>query len=234
MQLLFRRASEEATSIGLIIRSGSTSSEAIWSCTVVDRSGPAATGFWLADNTLRAAGEASGLIVDLLLRSLGQPTLPCLRSTQVFWSADWLARIALAAEMGDRPLFLAQVRTMCAPGFGSGDAGLDDVRSLDEQAQRWADELTGLGYLYSWDELHAGLADGEITAPLMPPRAAAWFDGGSLGRWCFSSGLFGRGVESLSSLLLFPADDTVRAALSMAGDGENGPPTPLGSNELLP
>ncbi len=226
LSLLGRRADASATSVGLI---AAANDNPFSTCTVVDRPGPAATGFWNADGTLRAAGEASGMIVDLLLCVLGQATPPCAEPTTSFWLAHWFVASATHAADTDVPTVVSDlVEAHPATQLLGAPPEPTDVGC--------ATGIIDLGHSIEWPQLISLVLENKFRSPLLSSSLARWFDGGSLGRWCLSGNFrFLPSAARQSLVLSLDAAIFLDGVVRHLGEPEqNQDPTPLARDELLP
>lgn len=232
--LLLSQAHPDASSLGFIATQRLDDQRFLRAFTVVDRVGPAATGFWDGENTLVAAGEASGLFVDLLRRVMGVSTPPFARSTEAFWLTEWLVRAALSKGAASSAL---SVETLVAlhPNVLVRDQPMGEL-DLAEAGLACTTGLLDLATARHWPDLRRSIVEDRYFSPVIRPALASWFDDGSLGRWCWSENFLALGVAALqASPITARAADLLQTTFGLlAEEFALRYPTPLAMDELLP
>ena len=144
---------------------------------VVSRRGEVASTSLTADGAPTSGQELSGLVVDLLKRSIGVPTSapPC--DADVLFAQAWLISIVDFAHVEARiPSWHEIVRLHPAVEI----LALDDDFALAERDLRTI--LEGFGELLSWRELRRMLDEHRLEVPGLNPGEGSWFDDGSFAR----------------------------------------------------
>jgi hypothetical protein len=148
-------------------------------------------GWWmeLPDGSAHSDPPAAGRMLDVLLRCLGLPTCPPDVPASEIHSAAWLASVIEGGLASDRRLTWSDVeRLHPLARVLSGELGLH-IEASSEGELLAEDELEGLlriaAAAWSWEEIHAQAARGELEA-FVEPDLAAWMDVGMLARWLLS------------------------------------------------